>query len=737
MWRAAPVRAALDSCSIGVAPTSVAPNTTTDFSFGIYNGNSNPIAWLEVTRPAGNYVTLQNGSASGWDATVGSDTVTFGNGSLGTGYSQGFDVQAVSRSSNGGPVAWTVRASDNSDGSGAITCDGDTSLTIATQPSVINITNVRVSSVDSTAITVLWDTDVPSTSQVQYGEDPTYGSMSSLSGTLVTSHSVRLTGLRADTGYHYQVMSTTPADGGSASSGDGTFLTAAAPTEVVVQVPVAVPGSTGTIGQIGPQLETVPPTVTVATKLTGAYATPPSISGTASDNVAVAKLEYSTDGGKNWAGVPKVEPTVTTTTTGKGKAKHTTTETSTAKVNFSFVPVLTDDGNYVVLVRATDSSGNQAMSAPMTLVIDRLPPRFGGELVAFGSQAAQPDALGRWQAILGLDQTITLGAVGGPTEVTIEALKAGTKQVAHTFNLRRDADSGLWRGVLSFGTVGDYQLEVAAVDGAGNRVRQLLSVVQVSAPARVVGPNAKGVKNAKVTLYYRLPGSRAWVVWDGEAFGQSNPQQTSDSGGFQMLVPAGTYYLKAEAKGYETVVTREFTLDRPTPLLPVVKLTARPRLGPFELPWVSVRRVEIQPTAKGAQATASIVGHSLPSFNLPSTGGGTVSMVGLLGKPTLVTVLSTWAPAMSEQLPALEQLQANHDLNIVPLVLGERSSRVQAYLGRAGSDLSMVIDADATLGLALGAPNLPTHYVLDRKGIVRAVFTGAVPAQVLLDKLGS
>jgi hypothetical protein len=41
------------------------------------------------------------------------------------------------------------------------------------------------------------------------------------------------------------------------------------------------------------------------------------------------------------------------------------------------------------------------------------------------------------------------------------------------------------------------------------------------------------------------------------------------------------------------------------------------------------------------------------------------------------------------------------------------------------------------LGQALGTPSLPTHYVVDRKGVVRAVVTGVVPAQKLLDLLGS
>jgi hypothetical protein len=737
-------QASLDSCTMDVSPHSVAPGSDTGFSFGLYNSNSNPVQWMRVTRPSGSYVTLESAGASGWQGDITSaDTATFSAGSLPHGYSQGFSVQALVQGSNGGPVNWSVEVSDDPGGAGAITCDGDMSLVIQAQPSVINISNIRVASVGTDRVTVLWDTDVASNSKVDYGPDSSYGSSTSVAPALVTSHSVLITGLHPSTGYHFAVTSATPVDGGTATSGDNTFLTADVGA-ISGGGGVPPPGGAGAgavqIGggsvttPTGKPTETVPPTIVYTNATAGVYKAPPTFTGTAADNEAVARLEYSTDGGKNWAGVNTVTPA--TATTGRGKNKVTTQDAH--NVTFSFTPVITEDGNYDIVARATDPSGNQATTGRVTIVIDRLPPRFGGELVAFGAQAAVPDASGRWQAVVGLDQTITLGAVGGPTVVTVEAMREGAKTVAQRFTLRRDAGNGLWRGVMSFQKSGQYNLQVSSVDGAGNKVTQVLAAANVSEAARLVSKQGRVVGNAKVTLYYRQSGTNAWVAWDGAGFGQVNPQRTKNNGTFQMLVPGGTYYLKAEAKGFQTLVTRQFTVDKPTPLVPAITMAAKPKLGTIELPWISVSRTEIEPQGSGsAKVKAVMLGKTLPNFSLPTTNGHMTTAVGLLGRPTLVTVLSTWSPATSEQLAALDKLQENHDLNVVPLVLGERTSRVQAFLGRSGYDTDVTVDADVTLGALLGTPSLPTHYLLDRKGVVQAVWTGVVPYDRLLTQLGS
>ena len=68
------------------------------------------------------------------------------------------------------------------------------------------ISNVRVSNVKRGSVNVTWMTDEVSTMAVQYGRTRAYGKKRS-SSNLVVRHGITLTGLSANTLYHYRVQS--------------------------------------------------------------------------------------------------------------------------------------------------------------------------------------------------------------------------------------------------------------------------------------------------------------------------------------------------------------------------------------------------------------------------------------------------------------------------------------------------------------------------------------------------
>jgi hypothetical protein len=90
------------------------------------------------------------------------------------------------------------------------------------------ITSVKAGGVTSSDATITWTTDEPSDSLVEYGTTTAYGSSSAPNASLVTTHSVALTGLSGSTLYHYRVKSK-DSSGNLATSADFTFTTAAAP----------------------------------------------------------------------------------------------------------------------------------------------------------------------------------------------------------------------------------------------------------------------------------------------------------------------------------------------------------------------------------------------------------------------------------------------------------------------------------------------------------------------------
>ena len=172
------------------------------------------------------------------------------------------------------------------------------------------IGGVSTSNPTAHGVTVAWTTDEAADSQVEYGTSTSYGSSSTLNGTL-TSHSINLSGLADVTNYHYRVRSR-DASGNLTLSADSTFTTPA---------------------------DTVPPTIggVTTSNLTASGAT----MAWATDEAADTQVEYGTS-----------------TSYGSSSTLNTTLATSHL-VNLSDLSAVT---TYHYRVRSRDAAGNLALS---------------------------------------------------------------------------------------------------------------------------------------------------------------------------------------------------------------------------------------------------------------------------------------------------------------------------------------------------------------------------------------
>jgi len=85
------------------------------------------------------------------------------------------------------------------------------------------IYDIALSGVTYDTATIMWETDQPSDSVVEYGPTDAYGT-SVADAALTRSHRITLNGLHPDTTYHFRVTSHNSA-GLPSSSADGTFIT--------------------------------------------------------------------------------------------------------------------------------------------------------------------------------------------------------------------------------------------------------------------------------------------------------------------------------------------------------------------------------------------------------------------------------------------------------------------------------------------------------------------------------
>lgn len=198
------------------------------------NEVSKSIQAVDTTPPAISGVysgsITSTGAAISWTTNEASDTqVEYGtttsygstttlNASLATTH-----TQTISGLSSSTIYHYRVRSRD---ASGNLAVSGDFTFTTSapadTTPPVIS--NIQAINITSSSVTITWATNEASTTQVEYGPTSSYGNLTTLNSSLLTTHSATITGLAGFTTYNFKVRSR-DASVNEAISGNNTFQT--------------------------------------------------------------------------------------------------------------------------------------------------------------------------------------------------------------------------------------------------------------------------------------------------------------------------------------------------------------------------------------------------------------------------------------------------------------------------------------------------------------------------------
>jgi lysophospholipase L1-like esterase len=207
-----------------------------------------------------------------------------------------------------------------------------------TTPPVIS--NVASGSIGSSSATITWTTDELSDSQVEYGTTASYGSSTTLNSSMVTSHSVNITGLSSSTLYHFRVKSKDSVSN-LATGTDNTFTTGV--------------------------VDTTHPTVNISAPTNGVTVsgTTVTLSATAADNIALAGVQFKLDG-SNLGSEDTTSPySITWDTTSASNGSHSLTavarDTSTNSTTSAVVSVTVDNSTLNLLsgkIAATNGNNN-------------------------------------------------------------------------------------------------------------------------------------------------------------------------------------------------------------------------------------------------------------------------------------------------------------------------------------------------------------------------------------------
>ena len=610
------------------------------------------------------------------------------------------------------------------------------------------ITDVSIVAVRPTSAKIAWKTGIPATSQVFFGEKSQELNQITIEyATLVSAHTVTISDLKPKTTYYFTAVSRNE-NGVEAQAPEASFTTESLEIQTVVDIakPVALsPGSPGTQNQKTAVGETA--TVIPILPTAGDLAPPevvlfpfaknptqdasPLIRGRARDaRGVIAAVAYSTDSGGTWHPVDEIQGI------GSSAAQFSAT-----------IPHL-QEGEYGIVFRARDNSGNMGKSEAKALVIDIKPPKTGANTFALGSQTTTTSAEGTLTTLAGITQRILISAVGGATAVRVNAGDA-------SFPLMYSKADNLWFGDITMQKPGVYRLTVEASDGAGRVSARAINTIDVVRPGIVIDTvDKKPIAAARVSLFSFSPELNDFVLWPGDIFNQANPTVTGEDGTYRFIAPAGRYFIKVEKGGYKTLYTQiqdfpnHSALNFTMPLHHKNTVSVRvPFSGAVDIPLPAVpdffgyKRVsssqeitrEDKGKGDGGRGFPSLIGTTAPSFSLSDSAGNPVDIRYLRGRKTILTAWATWSPMAQIQIPILDRIarEDRKNINVLLFSIQEAKGVVETYLRRGNYDVQSVIDPDGDLLDLYPITTLPQHFFLDRKGIIQKVYTGFLDTEAL------
>ncbi|OGO40172.1 MAG: hypothetical protein A2Z03_06560 [Chloroflexi bacterium RBG_16_56_8] len=118
-----------------------------------------------------------------------------------------------------------------------------------------------------------------------------------------------------------------------------------------------------------------------------------------------------------------------------------------------------------------------------------------------------------------------------------------------------------------------------------------------------------------------------------------------------------------------------------------------------------------------------------PSLVLRDLQGNSASLEERRGSVVLVNLWATWCPPCKAEMPALQAFYEKYrddGFVIIGINDGEPLELVASFAGEYGLTFPIWLDEAYRTERAFGTISLPSSYVIDRQGIVRLMWIGAI-----------
>ena len=113
------------------------------------------------------------------------------------------------------------------------------------------------------------------------------------------------------------------------------------------------------------------------------------------------------------------------------------------------------------------------------------------------------------------------------------------------------------------------------------------------------------------------------------------------------------------------------------------------------------------------------VGERFPDFQMTDRDGNVVMLSDYRGKPLYLNLFTTWCTYCFYEMPDVQKIYDNYDVNVVLLDLGESVSETDAYASEYGINLPINHVPDWNVA-GHNVDGVPVSIILDKNGIVVA-----------------
>jgi len=138
------------------------------------------------------------------------------------------------------------------------------------------------------------------------------------------------------------------------------------------------------------------------------------------------------------------------------------------------------------------------------------------------------------------------------------------------------------------------------------------------------------------------------------------------------------------------------------------------------------------------QVAPVLLNWQAPPFALTDLEGEAVRLHDLRGQTVFLNFWQTTCAPCARELPAfqafIEAQGPDSDVTLLAVNIGENADQIAQFLDRIGvSGIPVALDLDLAVSRAYGIQNMPTTFVIDSLGMVRAMHLGEIKLEAMVD----